>query len=300
VRTSFILLLALVAGVANAAADASSAETVESRAEIQSGIVVTPQPALVNQRIDFRAMATGPAPLAFKWFIGGLELPFMDVFASYKEPGPFIARLQVTDSAQQTAEKLFRVYVTSPTFDADLDGVPSELETALGSNPNDVNSKNVELLRERLVFTPKATKITADPNKVGNDSISGSFLWQRSTTAPPARITLMISGVLKSFDVTGSGRRFIATPSSGSKNDKLTLKQKDNNLTGNFSFKKGTFLTDVNRLAIVTVTGTTVINVYTVLDTELYGLNINLAVKTSSSGKVTASGKAEGEIPGRR
>jgi hypothetical protein len=290
--------IAILAALAMASVVAE--ESLQSRAEIQSGIVVTPQPALVNQRIDFSAVGSGPAPLTYTWSIGGLTLTSQAVFASYFEPGPYLARLRVTDAAQDSVEKLFRVYVTAPSFDTDLDGVPTQLENELGSDPNNINSINVTLLRERLVFTPKAIKISADPNRVGNDSISGAFLWERTTSALPARITLLISGVLKSFDVTSSGNRFIATPRSGSKNDKLTLKQKDNNLTGTFSFKKGTFLADINREAIVNAQGTTVINVYTTLDTELYGLNINLTVKTSNSGKVTASGKAEGDILGRR
>src|SRR4051812_29171 len=96
-----------------------SAEDAVSRVEVQSGIVVTPQPALVNQRIDFSAVATGTGALTYTWFIGGLTIDGQAVFASYFESGAYFARLKVTDSTGASTEKFFRVFVTSPSFDTD-------------------------------------------------------------------------------------------------------------------------------------------------------------------------------------
>jgi hypothetical protein len=189
--------------------------------------------------------------------------------------------------------------VTSTSFDTDLDGIANTLETALGSNPADPASKAVEAQRERLVFTPKPFKIVGDPTRAGNDSISGVFNYQRATPTPPTVMGFWVSGVVKVFDITTSGKRIIATPRSGSKNDKLTVKIKDNVLTGTLSFKKGNFLEDINKNSIVDVNGVRVINIYPTADTEMYGLNINLQTKTAKSGKFTATGTAEGEIPGR-
>lgn len=270
-----------------------------SAVEIQSGIVVTPQPALVNQRIDFSAVATGTGNLTYTWFIGGLTITGQAVFASFFEPGAYFARLQVTDSTGESVEKFFRVYITTPKFDEDLDGIPSRLETELGSNPQDINSKAVTAQRERLVFTPKPFKIAADPNNAGNDTISGVFLYERESAQPPTTLAFWVSGVVKVFDISVSGKRFIATPRSGSKNDKLTLKQKDNVLTATVSFKKGSFIAEIDKNSIRNVQGTKVIDIYSTIDGNLYGLNINLAVTTASSGKLKATGTAEGELPRR-
>jgi hypothetical protein len=294
VRVSLILLALMASFTPNA-----MAEDAASRVDIQSGIVITPQPALANQRIDFSAVGTGTGALTYTWFIGGLTITGQAVFASYFEPGAYFGRLVVTDSTGASAEKFFRVYITGPSFDADLDGVPNSLETALGSNPNDPASKPADGQRERLVFTPKPFKITGDPTRAGNDSISGNFAYQRASSTAPTVMSFWVSGVVKVFDITTSGKRLIATPRSGSRNDKLTLKIKDNVLSGTATFKKGSFLDDINKNSIVDIKGVRVIDIYTTTDTELYGLNINLQTTTAKSGKFKASGTAEGTIPGR-
>ncbi|HYF51669.1 MAG TPA: PKD domain-containing protein [Planctomycetota bacterium] len=270
-----------------------------SAVEIQSGIIVTPQPAVANQRVDFSAVATGTGTLTYTWSIGGLTIVGQSVFASYFEAGAYVAKLTVTDSTGASAERLFRVYITTPTFDEDLDGVPGKLETALGSNALDVNSKAVTAQRERLVFTPKPVKIAADPNKADADSISATFVYERDTTAAPTTMAFWVSGVVKVFDISVSRKRFIATPRSGSRNDKLTLKQKDGLLTATVTFKKGSFLSEIDRNSIRNIQGTKVIDIYSTIDGNMYGLNINLAVTTASSGKVKATGSDEAVLPRR-
>lgn len=292
-RTTYLLSAVLVTSVMVHGAD------VASRVELQSGIMLTPQPALVQETIVFSAAASGTEPLVYTWFIGGLELSGPTVDAFYFEAGPYFARLVVADANGVSLETFFRVYVTEASFDADLDGVPTKLEAALGSNPDDAGSKTVSLIQDRLVYTSKPLKIIADPNKTGADSISGSFTYDRPSPVAPGTMAFLVSGVIKTFDISVSGKRLVALPRSGSRNDKLALKMKNGLLTAKFSFKKGSFLGDINDGALTDINGKRVINIYTTADSELYGMNIDLSVKMSNSGRVTATGSGEGTIPTR-
>ncbi len=271
-------------------------ENTTPRVELQSGITITPQPALVQQTMTFSASATGVGTLTYTWFIGGLELTGASVQAFYFEPGAYFARLVVSDSNGDSLEQFFRVYVTDASFDDDLDGVPTQLENELGSNPNDASSKTVDAIVDRLVYSTKPLKIKGDPNKVGRDFIKGTFSFDRRSDVPPATMSFMIRNVIKTFDITTSGKRLIASPRSGSKDDRLKLKIKNGVLIAGYSFKKGQFLQDINSGALTDINGKRVINIFVTVDAEMYGTNIDLSVKTAKSGKLLATGPKESFI----
>jgi hypothetical protein len=196
-------------------------------AEGDLSVEIMPNPAIVNQPVTISVLGR-PASTDYKWFIEGFRFTGNPIKFTVTSPGGYTIVLEDEESATgKGLLRLFNVTVTGTKGDADLDGVPNELETALGTNPSDAGSTPVRQKSIPSSAIAYNLKVGIDLNRDGRDSLGLTVLYgaNRPIDLDGKLIFIQIGGLLTSFKASKVGNRVFTVPTSGNLTEKLVVRQ---------------------------------------------------------------------------
>ncbi|HEY3324350.1 MAG TPA: hypothetical protein VGP72_28115 [Planctomycetota bacterium] len=205
---------------------AFAGETVaQPRADAVS-VSISPNPARPGEAITLTA--TGNVPATYSW-----SMPYATPNSSTDNPATCAfascGGQKISLYANGTIVGGYTVVVTDTVMDVDGDGVPTDLETALGTDPSDVSSLPTVPPKDNKgylsVWFP--IKLRMNNSKIGQDTLSIDLLIdakERKFSTSTQKAALYFGGIVKTFTVTPVGKKFVATPDSKSKNDKMSIK----------------------------------------------------------------------------
>jgi PKD repeat protein len=214
----------------------------------------TPNSAAVNQTVQFSAVATdadGNA-LTYRWdFIDGTTSALQNPTHTFTVAGAHTVVLTVNDlhGGQVTGTVVVNIGNAAPflAVDTDGDGYSDEIETALGSNPNDPKSTPFGLpaLTGTGLVTVSGLNVNVQFNKFGNDMIvlTGTVPLPPTFQAAGQYVIADIGGVVSAFKLQKTGK---AKPVSTAKTASLsfasvTKKSTATNRSFTLALKKGDF-----------------------------------------------------------
>jgi len=127
--------------------DSTHTLTISNAPIFTSAANATPNPATINQSVQFSAAASGASTITFTWNFGdGSSGSGASPTHTYTSASTFTATVTATDLSNQTATSSVQVTVNASNtgigvlpgeIDTDGDGYSDTIEIADGSNPND-------------------------------------------------------------------------------------------------------------------------------------------------------------------
>jgi hypothetical protein len=152
--------------------------------EVLAEISGSPNPAAVGSPVT---LFSSDSTAALKWIVykgdsTPLELTGNPVTFTPLKPGGYF----VSASMDKIILSAFSISATDATADSDSDGVPNELEIALGTDPKDIRSKPIDTPSTLVLLQGDNLKIILDKSKSSNDSVALNLTFIDHGPIPPA------------------------------------------------------------------------------------------------------------------
>ena len=183
-------------------------------------ISVSPTPAKVNQPMTL--LVSGSVS-NLTWYVsnGGNSIESTEnpvAFTPTKSGGVFIFAQAIEDGTKKS--RLVAAVAVEAKIDTDSDGSPDDIETRLGTNPTEPVSAPATFgpFASPGLFVSKFK--TANGSKKDTINIKASVFFG-NVVGDLKRITLYCGGVVRTFALTSSGTKILATSDDGT--DKLRV-----------------------------------------------------------------------------
>jgi len=179
--------------------------------------ITSPLSANATQFSDFTysITATGTLPISFSatGLPSGLSLSGSTISGKPTQTGQFMITLKASNGSGSDTQTLVlnitaAVFVSNTTIDTDSDGFPDELETFLGTAPNNINSTpfaGAAAVPQPLSITTKLIKLNFAKTNSDAITLTGTLPILQGFAITGKTATLDVGGVLQPFTFGANG-----------------------------------------------------------------------------------------------